>query len=292
MSDILNNTLPEPSFIARDPAAVVQAWIAGYETLTGKTLYPAQIERLLANNGAYRESLMRAAIQDMGLQALVRYARAPMLDHLGQNIGVTRLAGEDDASLRERIWLAPEQFSNAGSAGAYRFHARSASSAIVDVAVVGPDLALLGGNWVSSNGVPAGQVRLHPLTKTGLPSAAVKDAVYTACNADTVRPLTDYVQVLDPVRVGFVVVAHVRPYKNADAQVAMSAAQAAADTLAAHLRAGLGRDIVRSQWIAALQAYGVYQVELLQPAADRVLAAYEWADCSSITLTQLEAQHG
>ena len=39
-------SLPEPSFIDRDPAAITAEMVAQYEALTKKTLYPAQVERL------------------------------------------------------------------------------------------------------------------------------------------------------------------------------------------------------------------------------------------------------
>ena len=61
--------------------------------LTGRTLYPAQVERLVIDLVAYRESLTREAIQDAGKQNLVSFARAPFLDYLGELLGVRRLAG-------------------------------------------------------------------------------------------------------------------------------------------------------------------------------------------------------
>lgn len=84
-------TLPEPDFIARDPAAITAEIIAQYEQLSGKTLYPAQVERLLIDLLAYRETLIRIGIQEAAKQNLVAFAHAPMLDYLGQLVGVTRL---------------------------------------------------------------------------------------------------------------------------------------------------------------------------------------------------------
>ncbi|MDK7816512.1 baseplate J/gp47 family protein, partial [Escherichia coli] len=43
---------------------------------------------------------------------------------------------EDDDRLRERIRLAPESFTTAGSRGAYRFHAMQAHPNSVEVAVL------------------------------------------------------------------------------------------------------------------------------------------------------------
>ena len=85
-------SLPEPSFIDRDPQAITAEIVAQYEQLTGKTLYPAQVERLLIDVIAYRETLVRIGIQEAAKQNLVAYARAPMLDYL------TRIPG--------REWLA------------------------------------------------------------------------------------------------------------------------------------------------------------------------------------------
>lgn len=84
--------LPIPSFIDRDPAAVVAEMVAKFETDTGKTLYPAQAERLYINQVAYRESLLREAVQSAALQNLVDFAGFPMLDYLGRLVGTYRQA--------------------------------------------------------------------------------------------------------------------------------------------------------------------------------------------------------
>ena len=81
-----------PSFIDRDPQQVVEDLVAQFEAMTGRTLYPAQIERLVIDLVAYRESLTRELIQDTAIQNLVSFARAPYLDHLGELLGVTRLS--------------------------------------------------------------------------------------------------------------------------------------------------------------------------------------------------------
>ncbi len=84
-------TLPEPSFIDRDPAAVTADLIAMYEQTTGKTLYPAQPERLFIDLIAYREMLLRIQIQETAKQNLVAYAKGIMLDYLGQLVDCNRL---------------------------------------------------------------------------------------------------------------------------------------------------------------------------------------------------------
>ena len=80
--------LTEPDFIERDADKITAEMIAQYEAATGKTLYPGQIERLLIDLIAYRETLVRTAINDTGRQNLVAFSRAPMLDYLGELVGV------------------------------------------------------------------------------------------------------------------------------------------------------------------------------------------------------------
>lgn len=83
--------LPTPEFIDRDPETIIAEMKADYETRTGKTLEPAQVETLLINAFAYRELLIRNQIQDAALQNLVAFARFPMIDYLGELVGVVRL---------------------------------------------------------------------------------------------------------------------------------------------------------------------------------------------------------
>lgn len=81
-----------PQFITRDAEAIISEMVARYEELTGKTLQPAQPERLLLNSYAYREMLLREGIQSAALQNLVDFSDAPVLDFLGALLGVARLA--------------------------------------------------------------------------------------------------------------------------------------------------------------------------------------------------------
>ncbi len=91
------NSLPAPVFLTDadglDPNLILADMISAFQSASGRTLYPAQVERLLINLYAYRESLVRAAIQYTGQQNLLAYATYPVIDYLGQLVGVTRLAG-------------------------------------------------------------------------------------------------------------------------------------------------------------------------------------------------------
>lgn len=88
-------TLPPPQFVndadGLDPNLILADMIAAFESAAGRALQPAQVERLLINLYAYRESLVRDAIQYAAQQNLLAFASFPMLDYLGALLGVTRL---------------------------------------------------------------------------------------------------------------------------------------------------------------------------------------------------------
>lgn len=86
--------LPTPNFIQRDPNVIIAEITAQYELATGRALEPAQVEQLVLNAFAYREVLVRNQIQDAALQNLVSFARFPMLDYLGELVGVVRLPSQ------------------------------------------------------------------------------------------------------------------------------------------------------------------------------------------------------
>ncbi|MGH8350006.1 MAG: baseplate J/gp47 family protein, partial [Pseudomonas sp.] len=345
---------------------------------SGKTLYPAQVERLFIDQVAYAKTRLQMAIQNAGEQLLVPYADEPNLDYLGEldatprlladharcplrfslhtavlmpllisagtrvstqdakvtfltdqdvviaagqtqvsvtgtcltagelgngwavgqinvignppvaglvatNAGVTAdgVEDEDNDRYRERIILAPEAFSNAGSRGAYRYHTLAVHQSITDVAVLGPD-----------EGQPDGHVALIPLTSTGLPSADLLLRVKTQVSGEKLRPLCDTVDAFSPTEVPYQIKARMTFYDTADRAGAMAAAQTAAEAFAADRRAGLGRDLVREQLTKLLQVNGVYRADLELPDALRELQSHEWANCTSIQLIDAGVTYG
>lgn len=102
--------LGTPQFVERDPQQVVADMVSQYELMTGRTLYPAQVERLLVDLVAYRESLTREAIQDAALLNLVSFSRAPFLDYLGELLGCRRLGRTSARTLLRFDFGAPLQF--------------------------------------------------------------------------------------------------------------------------------------------------------------------------------------
>ena len=110
-----------------------------------------------------------------------------------QNITVSHDGSdiENDENFRERIQIATESFSVAGPSGAYKYYAMSAHQDIIDVATNEFDAAYL----IET----AGRVNIYILMKDGeLPSEEILAKVLEICNADDVRPLTDYITVNAP----------------------------------------------------------------------------------------------
>jgi hypothetical protein len=83
--------LSEPNFIDRNPETVTKEWINLYEEKTDKVLQPAQIERLLIDVCAYRETLLRINVQETAKQNLLSYDPLDILKHIGEPLGVEQL---------------------------------------------------------------------------------------------------------------------------------------------------------------------------------------------------------
>lgn len=179
---------------------------------------------------------------------------------------------ESDDRYKERIVLAPESYTNAGSRGAYRYHALTAHQSIVDVAVHGP-----------AEGEEPGHVALYLLTADGPPSAELLELVELHVSGEKRRPLTDTVRVLPRVEVPYGIRAHLTFLSTADRAASMQLAQAAATAYVANLKEGLGRDIVPEQLTAVLQVAGVYRARVELPLL-QVVRTNEWANGTSIEL--------
>jgi phage-related baseplate assembly protein len=148
---------------------------------------------------AYRETLLRALVNDKAKAVLLAFAKGTDLDQIGALFAVARMVedgvAEDDERFRQRIALAPEAFSVAGPAGAYEFHALTLSLGISDAHAFTPS-------------AEAGKVTL---VLAGVDGEDVSDAnlngVVTRLDRDNVVPLTDVVTVVRANRILFNVTA-------------------------------------------------------------------------------------
>lgn len=189
-----------------------------------------------------------------------------------ENISVTSGGADEESkdSLRERIRLAPESFSNAGSEGAYRFHTLSAHQSITDVEVISSE---------------AGVVDIYPLTSDGNPTEEMIQVISDYLSADNIRPLTDKVVVHTPEKIDFNIIANITLYADADSSSVESLINESLTAYKADMASELGKDIVPTQIIAILNSiYGVYKVELLSPAY-QVLEKSQWANLANFSIT-------
>lgn len=179
---------------------------------------------------------------------------------------------ESDAELRERIKLAPQSFSNAGSIGAYKYYAKSANPGIVDVSITSP--------------VP-GEVHIFPLMEHGeLPNSVVLDQVFTACNAERVRPLTDTVIVQSPTEIIYSLDVELTLKTGAIPTTALSTATKVLQEYADSRKVRCGLDVVLTQIIQKVMTDpNLYSVKVLDPMADVVVDPNQVAKCDSINVT-------
>lgn len=374
------SSLQDITFADKDAETIVSDVIAGYEQVSGTTLYPGDPVRLYLETIAYMLSLQRSWIDYAAKMNLLAYATGDYLDHIGAMLGVYRrapvaascivrftlsaaqdfavlipvgtrvsvggevmfavgettqigsgdtyidvictctstgtagnglVAGqintlvdpiayiasvanttestggtdtEDDTNFRERIQLAPESFSVAGSAGAYIYWARSAHQDIADVAVLGPNSPE---DESGEHTVPAGEVHVFPLMRGGeLPDETIIAQVLDTLSDETVRPLTDTVKVIAPTKQEYDL--EVTYYIDRDdatmaADIQAQAEQAAEDWIAWQ-KEKLGRDINPSELTHRMVEAGVKRVVITSPTYTKV-GSYAVATCGDKSVT-------
>lgn len=183
---------------------------------------------------------------------------------------------ESDDAYRERVLLAPESFSVAGSVEAYQYWARAVSPAICDVHVA---------NARDSNQAEiGGTVAVTILTKTGLPSQELMSQVLAELSGEKKRPLCDTVIVNAPEVVDYALNAELVLYTGANALEVKAQAQQAWANHETQRREKLGGDIVPLDVMNVLKVAGVYNVNLTTPTLT-IVKPNQWARCTSVNLT-------
>jgi len=235
---------------------------------------------------ALRELLIRQNHNEKASQIMLAYAKGTNLDALAALpwLQVTRLiitpadnttvpptppVMEDDNAFRNRLLLAYNQLSTAGSRGSYEFHALSAIGTIKSVSVSSP--------------VP-GDVLVTILSHAGdgTASTAEINAVSTALNADTVRPLTDHVIVQSAQIISYSLTATLYFYAGVSSALVLASVN---QSIAAHVakQHQIGADINQSGVLAALHVEGVQNV-VLSGFTDIIISPTQAAYNTSVTL--------
>lgn len=162
-------------------------------------------------------------------------------------------AEESDTAFYERMRESMESFSTAGPAGAYIYHAKTASPLVADVSATSPE---------------RGVADIRVLLKNGeLPTEEVLKQVKDALSADRTRPLADFVTISAPETIPFEI--EVKYFLSKDS--ANSAAAVAIDienAVGEYIKwqtEKMGRDINPSYLISLLMRTGIKRVEVTKP---------------------------
>lgn len=235
------------------------------------TLLESDPAMILLEVCAYRELLLRNRINEAAKATMLAYAAGSDLENLAALLGVQKLVGETDDQLRQRVQLAPESFTNAGSIGAYTFHALSASSNIKSVAVKSPN---------------PGEVLVTILSKIGNGYAPTEllDAVLEKLSEEDVRPLTDQVSVQSAEIVNYSVEAVITVYSGPSSAVVETEARAALDNFLSE-RHSIEKVVALSGIYNALHVDGVKKVQLITPTSDIVTTDEQAAYCTNVNLS-------
>lgn len=116
--------------------------------------------------------------------------------------------------------------------------------------------------------VGAGEVEIYVLMDDGsIAGEEIKNAVLEACSAETVRPLTDHVEMKDPEVHGYSIdVTYYIPRGSLGNSAAIQAKVAAAvDDFVSWQAAKLGRDINPSKLTDMMMSTGIKRVEIREP---------------------------
>lgn len=179
---------------------------------------------------------------------------------------------ESDASLAERIRLAPNSFSVAGPEKAYVYHAKSVSSSVIDVSVTSPS---------------PGEVDVYVLLSGGvLPQEETLQQISDYLNDSSIRPLTDYVKVLAPKAVNYQIELHywIGREDSSRAEQIKAEVTAAVEKYRLWQQSKIGRDILPAKLIQYVMQAGASRIDspTMKPADFKALESGQVAQCTDV----------
>jgi phage-related baseplate assembly protein len=214
---------------------------------------------------AYRELAIRSRINDAAKSNLLKFSWGADLDNLAADHDVTRLTGETDDALKERIILKDQGSSSAGPEDWYKYWARTADVRVKDVSVF---RATLG---------PALTIGILSTDNGGVPTSDILANVLAVVNASNIRGMNDVLSVVASTTQTVNI--------NADIWLLPDAPQTVFDGLSGVLaiawvtEGGIGFDLNLNWLYAKLSPSGVSKVHINAPTIDTVAP-----DVSSIAL--------
>ncbi len=271
---------------------------------------------------AYRETILRARVNDAFKATLLAFAAGTDLDNLAAFYGLNRIAQETDAELRDRTINRIQGSSTAGGAAWYRYQALTADAGVRDARVTSPaagevSVALLSKEienlealGLDSNALTAPMaalaafygvteiegledLRVSPLIRAvidaagpnGTASPQMLAAVDAVMQNDEVRVITDTVTTSSANVVSVDIEAQVYLYPDSSANV-LQGLEAAIRTGVAN-EGGLGWDLTLSWLIKNIHVDGVQRVELITPTTNQVADDGTAISVGTVTITNM-----
>lgn len=228
---------------------------------------------IVVQGEAYRETLVRARINDGGRANLVRYSTGADLDHLAGWYDVTRLVDETDERLRERLALAIAGRSPGGTEERYKAIAMGVSLQVDEVAIYQVD------------GGPQIELAVLAIDNGGTPDQALLDAVEAKVTAKDVLLVNDTIIVVSAIKTTVDVTAQIWLLPGAsDAIITESEARLRA---AWAVSGQIGFDLNPSWISAVLFVDGVSRVVLTAPAAPVIAKPNEAIALETVTIQMM-----
>ncbi len=172
---------------------------------------------------------------------------------------------EDDERYRERIWLSRERKSTAGSKLMYEYFTKSADVRIVDIAII-DDVQ--------------GVVKVYLLSSDGAADQVMVERVNAVLSSQSVRPLTDSVQVSSATVIDATIAADIVLYN-------MTYEQNVRDLIQSRIDANtliFGKELTLPKIYGLLESEMVKDITLSAPTATIACQANEVIRVSTLTL--------
>ena len=257
---------------------------------------------------AYRLGLQNQRTNEACHATMLAYAIGSDLDQLGATFGVQRLTitpentattpvipavMESDSRFRQRIQMAFEAWTTAGSRGSYEYYVLTASALVLDVFIdrpvftaepnADPSIITLQVMHDARLALPQpGDVAVTVLLDNRADPETVNALITASLDTETVIPLTDNPHLLDAEIIEYSVYAILYCYPGPSTEPVITAAQVALEKyVTEHYR--LGHDIAVSGLHGAAHQAGVQRVAL-NIRSDITVQPWQAAKCTGVTV--------
>ena len=269
----------------------------------------------LIETAAYRELLLRQQLNDQCKSLFLPWATEANLEYIAATYYRTtrRIVQAEDLSaspplpqiletddeLRNRLLLAPEAWSTAGTEGGYLYHTLAGDAVVKGVDVVAsnnktvvtyyttPDTATgIASAGVSSTTAGVVTVAILAVTSDDNPQGTATppqiDAVRDKLTSPSIKPMTDSVIVQPAEVIEYTIHATISRHKTSTTAANLDTATQAIQAMA-NGNFKVGKDITIGEIYAALQQPGLH-VALTEPSADIAISKRQAAFCTAINI--------